>query len=324
MERAVIIYDAAEGEVVFDIDKEKETIWATTEDIAQLFGVQRAAITKHLNNILKDGELEEERICSVLEHMHKSNGRTYRKKVYNLDAIISVGYRVNSKKATKFRIWATKVLKNYIVGGVAVNEKRVKELSSEKLEEVEATLRMVRRLIVGTELDEGEAKGVLEVIARYGKTIETIGEFDAGRILVSERRGKVKKQLTIGEVVNLAENLKEEREEKGKFGEFRLEGKKRIEEFLDFLEREDSGETIAEKATRLLYFFVKNEPFKEGNSQIGALIFIYYLTVNDFHLSENGETKISDRALTAIVLLMMESKQEEKELIIEVVRKLLE
>ena len=315
MERSLglVRYEAVTGEVVFDLDKEKETIWATQAQIAQLFDVDRTVIGRHLRNIFKDGELEEERVCAKNAHTAK-DGKTYATNFYNLDAIISVGYRVNSKKATKFRVWATSVLKKYVVEGVAVNERRLKELPEEKLKQVEATLGLVRRLMLKAELEEDEAKGILEVISRYGKTIETITEFDAGQIpiLLGDEKTGLRRNLTIGDVKNLAADFGELKDEEDFGGR------------LERLETDETGKTVAEKAARLLYFICNEEPFTEGNRQIGALVFIYFLTINDFRLSENGETKMSDRALTAMVLLIAESKPEEKELMIQVVTKLLE
>lgn len=322
MGKEMVIYDAGEGEVVFDFDREKETIWATQAEIAQIFDVDRTVVGRHLRNIFKDGELEEKSICSILEHM--VNGRVYQRKLYNLDAIISVGYRVNSKKATKFRVWATGVLRKYIVDGAAVNERRIKELPEGKLKEIEATLGLVKRLMEKTELEEGEAKGILEVISRYGVTLEAIKDYDLGKIPnFLTTKDRVRRNLTIGDVKNLAENLREEIGERAKFGELKKEGKG-MEEFLEELETDGTGVGVAEKAARLLYFIVKDEPFFEGNRRIGALLFIYYLTINDFRLSEGGETRISDRALTAIVLMISESEREEKELMVGIVRKLLE
>ncbi|MBQ6320935.1 virulence RhuM family protein [Candidatus Saccharibacteria bacterium] len=316
MERGVVIYDATEGEVVFDVDKEKETIWATQEEIAQLFNVDRTVVGRHLRNIFRDEELEEERVCAKNART-AADGKTYLTKFYNLDAIISVGYRVNSKKATKFRVWATRVLKSYVVDGAAVNERRLKELPEEKLRQVEGALGLVARLIEKTELEEGEAKGVLEVIAQYGKTLETIKEFDSGQMPVLLGNGKTRRAvrgLTIGDVKNLAAD----------FGEFREGEEEKFERFLERLTSEAGGKTVAEKAARLLYYVCNTAPFTEGNRQIGAVVFIYFLTINDFRLAEGGETRISDRALTAIVLLMAESKQEEEELMVGLVARLLE
>ena len=320
MEKGLEIYRVEEGEVIFDIDKEKETIWATQEEISRLFNVDRTVVGRHLRNIFKDGELEEDRVCAKNAHT-AADGKTYLTKFYNLDAIISVGYRVNSKKATKFRVWATTVLKKYIVDGAAVNEHRIRELPSAKLEQLEGALSMVRRLMSKTELEEGEAKGILEVISRYGKTVEIIQDYDAGEISVFKRVGELRRTVSLAEVENLAENLREKLHENNGFGEPKDEIK--IERTLNGLAFDETGKTVAEKAARLLYFIVKEKPFLEGNRQIGALVFIYFLTINDCHLSDNGETKISDRALTAIVLLISESKSSEKELIIDLITKLL-
>ncbi|MBQ6130632.1 virulence protein RhuM/Fic/DOC family protein [Candidatus Saccharibacteria bacterium] len=334
--KAVVMYQGEEGEVVFDVSNEEETIWATQEQIAQLFGVTVANVNMHLKKIYKEEELAEKGTIQKNLIVRREGNRQVRRAInfYNLDAIISVGYRVNSKKATKFRVWATGVLKKYMLGGVAVNERRVKELSEGQLEEIEGALKMVRRLMEKTELEEGEAKGVLEVIAKYGKALETIREFDEGKQLgtgflersqFGERRGGAKRQrrgLTGGDVRNLVENLREELDEREEFGEFKDE--ERFEETLRGLMTEETEMSGAERAVRLLYMIVKERPFRDGNRRIGALLFIYYLTINDFHLSAEGETKISDRALTAIVLLMAESEEREKELMIGVVRKLIE
>ncbi|MBQ3294490.1 virulence protein RhuM/Fic/DOC family protein [Candidatus Saccharibacteria bacterium] len=325
MERGLEIYRVEEGEVVFDIDREKETIWATQAQIAQLFDVKPQNITIHLKKIYMDGELEERATCKENLQVRIEGGRRVqrRQKFYNLDAIISVGYRVNSKKATKFRVWATSVLKRYVVDGAAVNERRLKELPEAKLEQLEGALSLVKRLMSKQELEEGEAKGILEVIARYGKTAATIKEFDEGEIpVVFAKSGKLRRTLSLAEVKNLAENLREQTGASAEFGELKDEAE--FEKFLAGLAGDEAGKSVAEKAARLLYFMVKEEPFEAGNRQIGALLFIYFLTINDCSLSASGETKISDRALTAIVLLISESDKSEEELMTGLVAKLLE
>ena len=300
--KSLAVYDMEEGEVVFDIDREKETIWATQAQIAQLFDVKPQNITIHLKKIYMDGELEERATCKENLQVRIEGGRRVqrRQKFYNLDAIISVGYRVNSKKATKFRVWATSVLKRYVVDGAAVNERRLKELPEAKLEQLEGALSLVKRLMSKQELEEGEAKGILEVIARYGKTAATIKEFDEGEIpVVFAKSGKLRRTLSLAEVKNLAENLREQTGASAEFGELKDEAE--FEKFLAGLAGDEAG-----------------------NRQIGALLFIYFLTINDCSLSASGETKISDRALTAIVLLISESDKSEEELMTGLVAKLLE
>ena len=325
MKNDLIKYEVEEGEVVFDIDRDKETIWATQAEMARLFDVKPQNITIHLRKIYEDGELEVRATCKENLQVRIEGGRRVqrRQKLYNLDAIISVGYRVNSKKATKFRVWATSVLKRYVVDGAAVNERRLKELPEAKLMQLEGALSMVKRLMEKQELAEGEAKGILEVISRYSQATENIKKYDEGEVpVIFARSGKLRKTLTIGEVRNLAEKLREQQGEGEEFGEMKDEVG--LEKFLNGLAEDSAGKSVAEKAAKLLYFVAKGEPFKAGNRQIGALLFIYFLTVNDCSLSADGETKISDRALTAIVLLIAESERSEEELMVGLVAKLLE
>lgn len=326
-EKQLEIYQGVKGEIVFDVDADGETIWATQAQIAELFDVDRTVIGRHVRNILKDGELEENRVCAKNAHTGP-DGKTYQVNMYNLDMIISVGYRVNSRKATDFRIWATKVLKQYVVGGIAVNERRLSQLSEKKLKNVENMMGVVRRLISRQELDAGEANGVLEVISKYAGSFEALKEYDDGFIdlsSVNEKSRKKQKILTVEMCENVIANLRTSVDGGDLFG------KKRNESFdgaLNTIYQSFSGKelypTVPEKAANLLYFVIKDHPFYDGNKRIGSLLFIVFLTINDYHLTESGETKISDRALTAIALLIAESEPSEKDLIVSLVRKLLE
>ena len=325
-DKGLQIYKTVKGEVVFDVDKEGETIWATRMQMAELFDVKPQNIMMHLKNIFKDGELEENRTSkeSLLVQMEGGREITRKVKMYNLDAIISVGYRVNSKKATDFRIWATRTLKQYIVNGVAVNERRLQELPAKRLKEVEGMMGVVQRLIQRNELDAGEANGVLEVITRYTRSFEALKEYDDGYIVLGRGR-KARKKLTAEAATSFIDNLREN------LGAGELFGKMRDESFYGVIEAIDQSfdgeelyKTVAEKAANLLYLVIKDHPFYDGNKRIGALLFIIYLTMNDFNLAKNGETKISDRALTAVALLIAESEPEEKSLIVALVCKLLE
>ena len=328
-EKQVEIYKAVHGEVVFNVDAENETVWATQEQIAEIFDVDRTVISRHLRNIYRDGELEEEATCAKNAQVQTEGGRqvTRMRPTYNLDAIISVGYRVNSKKATQFRIWATKVLKQYVVGGVAVNEYRLKQLDSKKLKNVESMMGVVRRLIARQMLDAGEATGVLEVISKYAGSFQALKEYDDGFIDLSavNEKKKTQKELTPEMCEKIIEDLKKN------VGGGELFGKKRSKSFdgsLAAIYQQFDGKelypSISEKAANLLYFIIKDHPFYDGNKRIGALLFIVFLTINDCHLTKSGETKISDRALTALALLIAESEPEEKQLIVSLTMKLLE
>lgn len=330
--KQIEIYTGVSGEVVFDVDAENETIWATYEQMASLFGVDRTVIVRHINHIYKDGELQRSRTCAKNAQVRKEGSRMVRREVdiFNLDAIISVGYRVNSKKATQFRIWATSVLRKYLDEGVAVNERRIKALAEkreiQKLRDVEGMMVLVRRLTARNELDAGEANGVLEVISKYAGSFQTLQEYDDGHIDLSFMGRKKKgRELTTEMCLSAVEQLRTS------VGGSDLFGKERGGSFrgsLAAIFQSYNGKelypSVQEKAAHLLYFVIKDHPFYDGNKRIGSLLFILFLTLNDCHLTTNGETKISDRALTAIALLIAESEPKEKGLIVSLVCKLLE
>lgn len=332
IEKRIEIYKGLEGEVVFDVDAKNETIWATRAQIAQIFGVTPRNISDHLNNIYETGELQEKRTRKKNFLVRTEGKRTVRREVdlYNLDVIISVGYRVNSKKATNFRIWATSVLKKFVTDGVAVNERRLEAMREKKevkkLHDVEEMMALVRRLTARNELDAGEANGVLEVISKYAGSFKTLEEYDDGHIDLSFMGKKKRvKELTVEMCVNAVDSLR------ANVGGSDLFGKERSGSFEGSLaaifqsfEGKDLYPSTQAKAANLLYFVIKDHPFYDGNKRIGSLLFILFLTLNDCHLTESGETKISDRALTAIALLIAESEPKEKELIVSLVCKLLE
>ena len=321
------IYQGAEGEVFFDVDEMNQTIWAEQGKIAELFEVDRTVISRHLRNIFADEELEAEKcVKEEVEERLEGNRRIARKiKKYNLDVIISVGYRVNSKKATKFRIWASSIIKRYMTEGVAVNYDLVKKLpdGSEKLQNLEETLGIVRRMLTETSLSANEANGVLEVVTKYADSFATISEYLNNKIIFSVDT-RARRDLSEVEIENYVSDLRERLNESENFGV--LAENNRGETLIssriqNLFERSDS---VARRAAKMLYFIVHEKPFLEGNQQIGALLFVVYLSVNFFQLNEQGETKLSDRALTALVLLITESQPEEKELMLNLICKLLD
>lgn len=334
-EKRIEIYEGLSGEVVFDVDAGAETLWASQAQIAQLFGVDRTVVGRHIRNVFNSGELDEKMVCAKNAHTTQHgamSGKTqvHEVKVYNLDMIISVGYRVNSKKATKFRLWATSVLKRYLGDGIAVNERRLKELAMrrdvEKLHSVEDMMALVRRLTIRNELDAGEANGILEVITKYAGSFKTLEEYDDGHIDLSFMSKRKKgRELTVEMCVKAVESLRASVGGSDLFGKERngsFEGS--LKAIFQSYDGKELYPSIQEKAANLLYFVIKDHPFYDGNKRIGALLFILFLTVNDCHLTTNGETKISDRALTAIALLIAESEPREKGLITSLVCKLLQ
>lgn len=326
IQKNVMIYESGAKEVKFNLDEGAETLWATQAQMADLFDVTPQNITIHLRKIFQEGELEEERTCKEYLQVQKEGDRevTRKKKVYNLDAIISVGYRVNSRKATDFRIWATRVLKQYVVKGVAVNERRLKELSGKKLREVEGALDVVRRIVAQNAFSEDEAKGILEILTQYAQTFRTLQEYDEGFVRL-KNEGKAKRMLEAGKCTEMINHLREAVHG----GE--LFGKPRGDEFEGILrtiyqtyDGEEVYPTVAEKAANLLYFIIKDHPFFDGNKRIAALMFVAYLAMNEAQLTKKGELKISDRALVAMTLMIAESEPREKGLMTAVVCKLVE
>ncbi|RJR17828.1 MAG: phage killer protein [Nitrospiraceae bacterium] len=181
----ILIYKTSKNEVELEVKLDKETVWLTQNQIALLFGTQRPAITKHLNNIFRSGELNKDSVGSILEHT-ASDGKTYKTQFYNLDAIISVGYRVNSRRATQFRIWASKVLKQYLINGYAINEKRISEARSKFNELQEAVLFFQGQS--RKELLKGQETEILNLLADYSKTLSLLEQYDKGKLQTQKGR----------------------------------------------------------------------------------------------------------------------------------------
>ncbi len=323
---SIELYKIKKGDIVFNVDKEQETIWAAIDQIAELFNVTRRSIEIHLKNVYHEQELDENRTAKEIFAVRKEGNREVRRKikVYNLDAIISVGYRVNSKKATDFRIWATKVIHHYVVDGVAVNERRLKELDSKKLHEIEGALGIVKRLVAASDLSVDEASGILEVITKYSPSFKALKEYDEGHISFAKGK-KTAKTITKDEGLKIVAELKRKIKGDELFGKPRGNAfESTLSAVIQTYDDKDVYPTISEKAANLLYLVIKDHPFYDGNKRIGALLFVVFLTINDYHLTKNGETKISDRALTALALLIAESNPKEKGLLVALICKLLE
>lgn len=326
MEKDILIYETGAKNVQFNMSPGEETIWATQAQLAELFDITPQTVARHLKNIYQEGELEENRTCTKNVQVAFEGEREVSRsvKLYNLDAIISVGYRVNSRKATDFRIWATKILKRYIVNGVAVNERRLKELSQKQLQDVVDAVAIVKRMMAQTELTGAEANGVLEIISQYALTFRTLREYDEGYVKIGEAP-RAAYVLEAGECMTMIGELRERVYGGEMFGKPRgdaFEGTLRA--IYQSFDGQDVYGTVAEKAANLLYLVIKDHPFFDGNKRIAVFLFMVFLTMNEYSLTEKGEAKISDRALIAIALMIAESEPREKGLMTAVVCKVLE
>ncbi len=314
------------GEVVLYKDRlevrlDKETVWLRQEQIAELFGTQRPAITKHLLNIFKTNELHEKSVCSILEHT-ASDGKSYKTRFYNLDAIISVGYRVNSSRATQFRIWATQVLKKHLVEGYTLNGKRLRAVQGKYLE-----LRKAIALIGNITTVEGlapEAAGIAQVIAEYSRALDILDDFDHEKLSKPKGTKKARFELTYEEARKIIETMKKKFHDSALVGREKDSGfKSSIGAIYQTFGGKDVYPTVEEKAAHLLYFVTKNHSFVDGNKRIAAALFVCFLQRNGILLHKDGTRRIDDNALVALTLMVAASKASEKEVMVKVILNLL-
>ncbi len=295
--------------VKLEVNLKDETVWLTQEQMAKLFNKDRKTITRHIQNIYKDNELEEHSVCSFFEHTAK-DGKTYNVQYYNLDMIISVGYRVKSQNGILFRKWSTKVLKDYMLKGYAVNQRR--------LEYLEKTIKLID---IANRMDEtlenNEAKEIIKVIGNYYRALDLLEEYDNNNI--HNKKGfKDSKIITYENCIEIIDNLKYSKTSS-------LFGKEREDIFKGILGNiyqsfggQDIYETIQEKGANLLYLLIKDHPFTDGNKRIGATLFIYFLNFYGL-LYKNGAEIIDNNTLAALTLLIAESNPKEKDVIIDLV-----
>lgn len=325
----ILIYQAKDGPNL-EVRLEAETIWLTQEQIASLFGTQRPAITKHLKNIFDSGELDEKVVSSILEHTTKHGalkGKTQTKKVkyYNLDAIISVGYRVNSQRATQFRIWATKVLREHIIKGYTINKNRLLQAQNH-LKELQETISFFQEK-VKNEILVGQEQEILNLLSHYSKTLELLERYDNEKILLIQKT-KSTYVLTYEDANEVINQIKKELIYKNEASElFGKEVGDKFKGILGNIYQTFSGNelypSLEEKAAHLLYFIIKDHPFVDGNKRIASFLFIYFLNKNNFLYRNTGEKKINDNALTTLALLIAISDPNEKDKLIKIITNLI-
>lgn len=319
----IVIYRSGDNKISVEAKLHRETIWLTQAQIATLFGTQRPAITKHLNNIFNDKELSKKSVSSILEHT-AADGKTYKTQFYNLDAIISVGYRVNSHRATQFRIWATGVLRDHIVRGYTLNRKRITQLRQKQLSEFANAVSLIKKTIETKQLSTKEESGLLKVITEYTNSWILLQQYDKGKIAGLEKTAKATYKLEYDEaqnaIVELKNSLFAQKEASDLFG---IERHKGLDQIISGLYQTFGGKqlypSIEDKAAHLLYFTIKDHPFTDGNKRIASFLFIVFLARNNYLYRKNGERKINDNAIVALALLIAESEAKQKDIMIKLI-----
>ena len=305
MNNDIVIFKNGELELEVSVSEDKETVWLSLDQMAELFKRDRSVIGRHVRNIFKEGELQKESVWAKFAYT-AADGKVYDVDYYNLDVIISVGYRVKSKQGTQFRIWATSILKDYMLKGYAVNQKR--------LEALDRTVKIQSRIIASTlELDEKE---VLNVVETYADALTMLDDYDHGCLEKPNGKDTIYR-LSYEECRNLIDSM---RFESDVFGIEKESGK--LEGILAAVYQNVFGTevypSIEEKAAHLLYFLIKDHPFADGCKRIGASIFLEFLDKNN-HLIIDHRQIISNSALVAITLMIAESRPEEKETMVKLV-----
>ncbi len=316
-QKEVMIYQAKSGALELRGDFGKETIWATQAQIAEVFGTERSVVTKHIRNILKEGELQERSVCANFAHTAK-DGKVYKVQHYNLDAMISVGYRVNSRTATQFRQWATKTLREHITQGYTINRKRVSQNYNTFMKAVADVQQLLPEHVV---LDP---KAVLELIKEFASTWVSLDAYDKESLKLT---GVTKKKVTLvsNDLVSAIGDLKRELVKKGEATDMFANERKggNIEGIVGNVMQSFGGKsvygTVEEKAAHLLYFMVKNHPFTDGNKRSGAFAFVWFLR----KVGVKGSRNINPAALTALTLFIAESDPRKKDQMVALVTQML-
>ncbi|MFA6459531.1 MAG: virulence protein RhuM/Fic/DOC family protein [Candidatus Paceibacterota bacterium] len=314
---SLVIYTSGKGGVELRADANKDTIWATQEQISTLFGVDRTVVTKHIRNILADKELDKNSVCAKFAHTAPDN-KQYSVNFYNLDLILAIGYRTNSTKAIKFRQWATKTLREYLINGFVANSERIKQLPEKIIKDLDQKIRFIQRTIQKRELKQNEVDGLLSVIDNYANAWLLLKEFDERELILKRSKSREKRKFDYEFVSPAIDQLKSSLMAKGEASD--LFANERDGSFQGVIktiyQTFDSKElypSLEEKAAHLLYFVIKDHPFSDGNKRVGSFLFVSFLHQNGILYRNNGEKKINDNTLVALALLIAESDPKEKE-----------
>lgn len=310
----LIKFKSIDGQTSLEVSLEDETVWLTQKQMGNLFDKSVKTINEHIKNIFKEKELEENSVTRKFR-ISGSDGKTYNTNHYTLDVIISVGYRVKSKRGTEFRRWANTVLKEYLIKGYAINENRYKE----KVSDMQKAIELLNSTINNQIETLDEAKSLIKVINDYAYALTILDEYDLQTISIKNSTKKRASQIDYDEAMDIINNMRDEFTSP-------LFGNEKDDSFKSALGAifqtafgEEVYPSIEEKSANLLYFIIKNHAFTDGNKRIAAAIFIYFMHKNRILYNQNGAKKLADNALVALTLMIAESKPDERDTIIKVV-----
>ena len=315
----IVIYRTADGQTTVDVRMDGDTVWLSQAQMAELFQTDRTSILRHIKNIYKTGELEENPTCAFFAQVRTEGKRTVTRQIpyYNLDMIISVGYRVNSLRGTQFRIWANKVLKDYLVKGYAVN----KTLTEQRYTELKQLVAVLGRTVKAQEaLTSDDALNLVAVVSDYAYALDTLDKYDYQQLAVEQTTNEAKFRATYEGAMQAIEELK------AKFGGSQWFAHEKDDSFKSSIGQiyqtfggQDLYPSVEEKAAMLLYLVTKNHSFSDGNKRIAATLFLWFMSGNGILYNTDGTKRIADNTLVALTLMIAESRTEEKDVMVKVV-----
>lgn len=312
------IYQVESGKTEINVRLDNETVWLSLKQLTELFQKDKSVISRHISNIFKEKELERDSVVAKNATTAK-DGKIYQVDYYNLDVIISVGYRVKSQRGTQFRIWANRILKDYLIRGYSINEKRITQ-QAEQLKELQKSVKILGDVLEYKMITKSESIGLLKIISDYAYALDILDQYDYQSLEIKETSGKEFYQLTYEEAINQIQNVKIVYGNGPLFGNEKDESfKSSISSIYQTFDGVDLYPSIEEKAANLLYFITKNHSFSDGNKRIAAFLFLYFLEKNGILFNEYGIKRIADNALVALTLMIAVSKPDEKDIIIKVI-----
>lgn len=309
----LVIYKAPDGTMSIDVTVQNETVWLSQGQMAELFGKDQSVIARHISNVFKEGELEKE---SNMQILHNTLSKFKPTQVYSLDVIISVGYRVKSKRGTQFRIWANQILKQYLLQGYAINER----VAAQKYDELSQLVKVLGRTIQNQEKLTEDSRSLLDVVVDYTYALDTLDRYDYQELKIEDTTGKEAFHATYENAMEVICELHE------KFGGSTLFGNEKDDSFKSSIGQiyqtfggVDLYPSVEEKAAMLLYLVTKNHSFSDGNKRIAATLFLWFLNGNGILYNEDGTKRIADNTLVALTLMIAESRTEEKDTMVKVI-----